>query len=118
MNIRRLPIAFLVVGLVFKTSLVLLWRHWGSAGLLNLLTNYDPGARYFAEKATRLFFDCGGITFAPGANAFFDVVLVIGFGIECLLAGFLLRWPLRGFRGQRPDEGTGVQTKPGLNPSH
>ena len=105
MNIRRLPIAFLVLGLAFKTFLVLLWRYWHSGVLLNLLIYYDPGARYFAEKVTRLFFDYGGITLAPGANAFFDVVLVIGFGIECLLAGFLLRWLLGHFQGQRPDEG-------------
>jgi hypothetical protein len=118
MNIRRLPIAFLVLGLAFKTFLVLLWRHWSSGALLNLLIYYDPGARYFAEKVTRLFFDYGGITLAPGANAFFDVVLVIGFGIECLLAGFLLRWLLERFQGQRPDEGlTGAQTKPGLKPT-
>lgn len=119
MNIRRLPIAFLVLGLAFKTLLVLLWRRWSSGWLLNLLVYYDPGARYFAEKMTRLFFDHGGITFAPGANAFFDVMLVIGFGIECLLAGFLLRWVLGRFHGQRPNEGlTGVQTKPSLKPSH
>ena len=95
MNIRRLPIALLATGIVFKTSLVLLWRyHERFPGLPNLLIYYDPGARYFAEGLTRLFFDYKGITFAPGANTFFEVALVIGFGIECLLAGFLLRWLL------------------------
>lgn len=98
MNIRRLPIAFLVLGLVFKTFLVFLWRHGRSPGLLNLLTYYDPGARYFAERMTRLFFDYGGITFAPGAPMFFEVFLVIGFGIECLLVGFLLQWLFRRFQ--------------------
>jgi hypothetical protein len=115
MNIKRLPVAFLVVGLVFKTLLVLLWRQWGSGGLLSLLTTYDPGARYFAEKMTRLFFDYGGITFAPGSNTFFDVSLVIGFGIECLLAGFLLRWLLGRFQGQRGDKGV---TDAHARPSH
>jgi hypothetical protein len=115
MNIKRLPVAFLIVGLVFKTLLVLLWRQWGSGGLLSLLTTYDPGARYFAEKMTRLFFDYGGITFAPGSNAFFDISLVIGFGIECLLAGFLLRWLLGRFQGQRGDEGA---TDAHARPSH
>jgi hypothetical protein len=86
MNIRRLPIAFLVLGLVFKTFLVFLWRHGRSPGLLNLLTYYDPGARYFAERMTRLFFDYRGITFAPGSNTFFEICLVIGFGIECLFS--------------------------------
>src|SRR5580692_8359649 len=63
MNIKKLPVAFLVGGLVIKTLLVLLWRQWGSGGLLSLLIDYDPGARYFAERMTRLFFDYRGITF-------------------------------------------------------
>ena len=117
--IRRLPIAFLVVGLAFKTSLVLLWRHGSFPGLLNLSIYYDPGASYFAERMTRLFFDHGGITFAPGANMFFDIVLVIGFGIECLVSGLLLRWLLGRFLNQRSAGGpSGTQTKPSLKPSH
>ena len=60
MNIKKLPVAFLVGGLVIKTLLVLLWRQWGSGGLLSLLIDYDPGARYFAERMTRLFFTTGG----------------------------------------------------------
>ncbi len=98
MKIERLPIAFLAVGLVFKTLLVFMWRHGGSPGVLNLLIYYDPGARYFAERVTRLFFDYGGITLAPGSNTFFDVSLVIGFGIECLVLGFVVRWFLSRFR--------------------
>jgi len=113
MNIKRLPIAFLVLGLVFKAFLVFLWRHARSPGLLSLLTYYDPGARYFAERMTRLFFDHGGITLAPGAPTFFDIFLVIGFGIECLLVGFLLRWLLGRSLGRRGDEGLArAQTKP------
>ena len=119
MNIKRLPIAFLIMGLVFKAFLLVLWRHWRPVAVMDLLTYYDPGARYLAENVTHLLFDYGGITFAPGANACYEVVLVIGFGIECLLAGFLLRWLLGRFQGQRPNEGlASAQTKPGLKPSH
>jgi len=101
MNVKRIPIAFLVAGLVFKTFLVFLWRHWKFPPLMSLLINHDPGARYFAERMTRLFFDYGGITFAPGAPAFFEIFLVIGFGIECLVLGFVVQWVLRRFRGPR-----------------
>jgi hypothetical protein len=119
MNIRRIPIVFLVAGLALKTSLVLLWRYRKFPGLLNLLIYYDPGARYFAERLTRLFFDYGGITFAPGSNTFFDIFLVVGFGIECLLAGFLFRWLSGRFVNQPGAEGlTGTRTKPNLKPSH
>jgi hypothetical protein len=107
------------MGVVLKTSLILLWRYRSSAILGNVLVYYDPGARYFAEKVTRFFFDYGGITLAPGANGFFDVMLVIGFGIECLLAGFLLRWLLRRFQRQRPEGGVRrTPTKPNFKPSH
>jgi hypothetical protein len=94
---KQLPIAFLAVGLVFKMFLVFLWKHGGSPGVLNLLIYYDPGARYFAERVTRLFFDYRGITLAPGSNTLFDISLVIGFGIECLVLGFVARWLLRRF---------------------
>jgi hypothetical protein len=117
-NIKRLPIAFLAVGLVFKTLLVFLWRHGGSLGVLNLLIYYDPGARYLAEKVTHLLYDYGGITFAPGANACYEVVLIIGFGIESLLAGLLLRWLLGRLPGQGDEGPPSVQTKPSLEPSH
>jgi hypothetical protein len=60
MNMRRFPLAFLVLGVIFKTFLVVLWRHWHSGILLKLLIYYDPGARYFAEKVTHLLFDYGG----------------------------------------------------------
>ncbi len=118
MNIKRLPIAFLILGLVFKAFLLVVWRYWRPVAVMDLLIHYDPGARYLAEKVTHLLFDYGGITFAPGANACYEVVLVIGFGIECLLAGFLLRWVLGRFQGQRPDEGArGAPTGPNLKPS-
>jgi hypothetical protein len=93
---------FLVLGLTFKTFLVLLWKHGHSPSLLNLLTHYDPGARYFAEAMTRLFFDRGGFTFTPGSNAFYEIFLVIGFGIEALVIGLLVQWMLCRFKG--PDD--------------
>jgi hypothetical protein len=101
MNIKRLPIAFLVVGLALKALLVLLWRLWQIPSLPNLLIYYDPGARYLAERMTRLLFDHGGITLAPGAPTFYEVTLIIGFGIECLLLGFAVQWVLRRFGAPR-----------------
>lgn len=113
MNIKRLPMAFLVVGLVFKTLLVFLWRLWKFPGLLNLLIYYDPGAFHFAEKMAGLFFDQRRLVPTLGESVLFEIFLVIGFGIECLLVGFLLRWLLRRFLGRRGDEGlAGAQTKP------
>lgn len=60
MSIKRLPIAFLVVGLAFKTVLVLVWRLWQLPGLANLLVYYDPGARLFADKDNPIVFRLRG----------------------------------------------------------
>ena len=60
MNIKRLPIVFLLVGLVFKALLVFLWRIWQLPGLPSLLIYYDPGARYFTEGITQFFFNRRG----------------------------------------------------------
>jgi hypothetical protein len=65
------------------------------------LIYYDPGARYFTEGITQFFFDRRGFTLAPGASAFYEIFLVIGFGIECLVLGFVVQWVLRRFRGSQ-----------------
>ena len=101
MNIKRLPIVFLAVGIVLKATLVILWRLSQIPGILKLLVYYDPGAHHFAEGMTRLFFYHGGFTLAPGAPMSFEIFLVIGFGIECFLIGFLAQWALRRFSGPR-----------------
>ena len=101
MKIKRLPVVFLVTGIAIKTLLLILLRLTGSKGLLTLLTIYDPGAMYFADRITRLFFDNRSIPFATGVDTLFEICLVIGFGIECLLAGFLFRWLLGRVQGQR-----------------
>jgi hypothetical protein len=97
MNFKRLPILFLVVGIALKATLVFIWRLSHIPGMLKLLVYYDPGAHHFAEEMTRLFFYHGGFTFAPGAPMSFEVFLVIGFGIECLVLGFVVQWVLRRF---------------------
>src|SRR5713226_5087224 len=101
MNIRRLPVAFLVVGLALKATLVFLWRLFPIPGILKLLIYYDPGAFHFAERAAKLFFDQRRLAPTPAESILFEVFLVIGFGIECLLIGFVVQWVLRRFGGPR-----------------
>jgi len=112
-NIKRLPVIFLVVGLVLKTILVLPWRLSQAPGLLKLAIYYDPGAFHFAERSAGLLFDQRRLVPTSGESVLFEIFLFIGFGIECLLVGFLLRWLLGRFLGRRGDEGlAGAQTKP------
>src|SRR5258708_17414463 len=81
---NRLPVAFLLLGLLFKTALVVLFRFWHTALILRLALYYDPGAWYFAEKMTNLFIRHEP---TPRDAEIFDVSLVIGLGIECFLVG-------------------------------
>jgi len=101
MNVKRLPWLFLVVGIALKATLILFWRVSHIPAILKLLVHYDPGARQFAEEMTQLFFYHRGFTFAPGASISFEVFLAIGFGIECLVLGFVVQWVLRRFGAPR-----------------
>jgi len=92
MNTKRYPIVFLVGGMMLKGLLVLLSGLIQSAALVSLLTTYDPLAFAFANWGSSLFFDPRRIAPGPGEAQIFGVLLVIGFGIECLLIGFVVRW--------------------------
>lgn len=94
----------LVGGLLVKALLVILWRVTRGPELMALLTTYDPGAFTFAEKGAALFFDQRRIAPTPGESALFEVLLVIGFGIECFLVGLLVRWFLQRDQSQRGRE--------------
>ena len=92
---NRLPVAFLFVGLLFKTTLVVLFGLWHTALILRLDLLYDPGAWYFAEKIANFFFRREP---PPTESVVYEISLVVGFGIECLLIGLMLqcllrRWP-------------------------
>jgi hypothetical protein len=101
MNIKRLPIVFLVVGIALKAMLVLLWRLSQIPAILKLLVYYDPGAFHFAEKMAGLFFDQRRLAPTPAESILFEIFLITGFGIECLAIGFLAQWVLRHYRGAR-----------------
>lgn len=98
--LRRLPILFLVAGLAIKGLLVLAWRFSQAPELSNLLTSYDPGAFAFAEKGVALLFDPRRIAPTPGESLAFELLLVLGFGLECMIVGFLCQMFLRSRRAQ------------------
>ena len=110
MNIKRLPVAFLLGGLALKTAVLLFWRLWQTPALLKLAIYYDPGAFHFAEKAAGLFFDQRRLAPTAGESILFEVFLVIGFGLECLVLGFIIQWVLRRFRS--PQRAPSMPTTP------
>jgi len=98
MNIKHLPAIFLVVGLASKTALILVWKFFRVPFLLNLVINWDPGAFHFAERISGWFFDQRRLAPSPAESMVFELFLVVGFGIECLLLGLLLQWLFLRFR--------------------
>ncbi len=98
--LRRLPILFLVAGLAIKGLLVLTWRFSQAPELFNLLTSYGPGVFAFAEKGVALLFDPRRIAPTPGESLAFEFLLVLGFGLECIVVGFLCQMVFRPKRGE------------------
>lgn len=92
MQSKRYPLIFFIGGAAVKTFLIGLWRVTPSPELFHLLTDYDPGAFAFANCGSSLFFDPRRIAPVPGEAMIFEILLVIGFGFECLLIGLLVRW--------------------------
>ena len=99
MSTKRFSIAVLIGGLGTKASLVLLWRVVKSPALSRLLTTYDPVAYVFAESFASLFYDPKRIAPGPGEAQIFEIALVFGFGVECLLVGLAVRWLIRRSHG-------------------
>lgn len=87
--LKRLPLLCLIAGLAIKGLLVLAWRISRASELYSLLTNYDPGAFAFAEKGVALLFDPRRIAPTPSESIAFEFLLVLGFGLECMIVGFL-----------------------------
>lgn len=91
----RLPVLFMLVGLAVKGLLVILWRFSQSPELLALLTDYDPVAFQFAEKSVALFFDPRRIAPGDGEALLFEIMLVVAFGLECMIIGFVTQALIR-----------------------
>jgi hypothetical protein len=92
MNVKRLPLLFLIFGVLLKALLVALSTVSGSPALVTLLTTYDPGAFAFANWGSSLFFDSRRIAPAPWEVQVFEALLVIAFGLECFLVGLVASW--------------------------
>jgi hypothetical protein len=99
MSTKRFSIAVLIGGLATKASLVCLWRLVKSPVLSRLLTTYDPVAYAFAERFASLFYSPKRIAPGPGEAQIFEVALIFGFAIECLLVGLAVRWLVRRSHG-------------------
>jgi hypothetical protein len=89
-RIGSLPCLLLAAGIVAKTTVLTLFHiteHWRFAWVA---LDWDPLAVLLSEKTVGLFFDQRRI--APGVleSAMVEVFLVVFFGMECFLVGWLV----------------------------
>ena len=95
MNLKRIPLALFVMAVLVKLLLVVCWRLFHAGGLLSALTTYDPVAFVFAETIIGALFDQRRIVPGQAEGAVFDILLIVGSGLECLLIGYGVRYVLR-----------------------
>jgi|ERR1051326_4154917 hypothetical protein len=107
MTVDRIAMVFSLVGTAFKGLVVLLWRLWRFPQLLALATTYDPGGVWFADKLIVLFFDQRRLAPTTAEAVTYEVLLVVGFGIECLLVGAIVGWIARLSSRRRSPEDEG-----------
>ncbi len=97
----RLPIAFGASGAVLKALMLVIWRATQSVSVFRLLTVYDPASFWLAETGVGLLF--GDRRIAPsGAEALtFELLLVLGFSLQCFVLGVIVQWLLRTLKHDR-----------------
>ena len=107
MSIKRLPLIFLIGGIGLKALLVLLWRFFQPPGVGRILINYDPIGSRLAEFVTPLVFDQRRFAPTSAEALFYELVLIIGFGLQCLFLGFLISGIWRWFYSQHAEVASG-----------
>ena len=86
----RMPLLLMLFGMIAKGVGVAIWHLLRPPALLKLLTVYDPVGVRISEFGLSRVFDMRGI--APPAGAFpaFEALLILAFGLECLVVGLFL----------------------------
>jgi len=78
----------MVAGLAAKSAAVVAYHLFRTPVVVRLLTTYDPLGVLFAERVLPLLFDLRGIAPPPGAPAMYEILLVVGFALQCFVLGF------------------------------
>jgi len=90
MNRFSLPFALIVGGFAAKGAAIIAYGVFHPPELLTVLTTFDPVGFRFAEAALPIFFDLRGIAPPPAAPAVFEVLLAIGFAVQCFVLGIAI----------------------------
>ena len=80
---------WMVAGLVVKGAVLLIWHLFRRRAVLTLLIGYDPLGIWSAESLLPLSFDMRGIAPPAGAASVFEVLLLMGFGLQTFTLGLI-----------------------------
>jgi hypothetical protein len=86
---RWVVVAF-IGGILFKAGLLLFWTFTRNSFAYGLLTTFDPVPLWLAENGTQLLFDPSGIAPSPAASHTFDVLTMLGSGLQWAVAALLI----------------------------
>ena len=95
---KRLPIWFAIGGAVLKTLLLIEWYGSRSTLAFGLLTSYDPVSYRLAQTGANLIFRSDRIMPTPPESVTFELFLVLGFSLQCLLLGIVVQSMLRSLK--------------------
>jgi len=87
----RVPIWFAIIGAVLKTMAMVGWRVSGSIMLFRLVTVHDPVSLWLAEAVVAGAFREHPIWPSLWKMATYELVLVLGFALQCLLLGMVVQ---------------------------
>ena len=95
----------MLFGMIAKGVGVVIWHLFRPPALLKLLTVYDPVGVRISEFGLSRVFDMRGIAPPAAAIPAFEALLILAFGLECLVVGLFFLW-LRKWR--RSVDSTGL----------
>jgi hypothetical protein len=86
----RTPLILMAGGFAAKGAAVIAYRLIHAPELGAVLTTYDPLGFRFADSLLTFLFDLRGMAPSPGAPAVFEVLLCVGFALQCFLLGLVI----------------------------
>ncbi len=90
MNRLRFLLFFMAGGFVTKGTGMIAYHLFRPHQLLVLVTTGDPLGYCFADAVLPFFFDLRGIAPPAGAPIVFEILLAIGFAIQCFILGLMI----------------------------
>ena len=100
----RLPMRCALVGAALKGLLLVGWRLSESVTAFRLLTAYDPVSFRLADVGVRMIFGDRAIAPSPAASLTFELLLVIGFALQCLVVAGVVLWIVRALTRSRRND--------------